>query len=212
MAASATDVRVEPHGDMVIVDALAAGSREALSAVYRLHGQRVFRVAYQHAASREMAEEVVQETFLLLMREPGKFDPARGELGAFLCGVARQLVRRSQYAAGRNLCVEFEEAAPPDEGAASSVLSEIIRHQQWRQLHDAVASLPEPYREVIVMHHLEEFSYEEVAEALECPIGTVRSRLSRAREMLGRKLAASRADMQVTPEPGKGGTRDGESK
>jgi hypothetical protein len=77
--------------DAALIESLARGSREALSQIYRLHGKRVFRAAYQHASSHEMAEEVTQETFLLLLREPGKFDPARGELGAFLAGVARQL-------------------------------------------------------------------------------------------------------------------------
>ncbi|MCC6263920.1 MAG: RNA polymerase sigma factor [Bryobacterales bacterium] len=204
--------------EAALLRSLAEGSQEAFSAIYREHGQRVFRAAYRRTASRELAEEIAQETFLLLLREPGKFDPARGELGAFLAGVARQISRRMLAQAGRTSSIDTEEEQVSGE-TALGVLHEIIERQQWELLHEAVASLPDPYREIVVMHHLEELPYEDIAEALACPLGTVRSRLTRGRELLARKLVGRRADglgleRPVTgdasdPQPGKGGTQYG---
>lgn len=192
-APNVADLPTKQSGEIALIQSLAAGSHEAFSAIYRQYGQRVFRVACQHTASRELAEEIAQETFLFLLRDPEKFDPARGELGAFLAGVARQLARRTHIQTGRTLPMDSDEDSTPDD-AAVGVLQEIMERQQWQRLHDAVDALPEPYREIIVMYHLEELTYEQVAEALDCPLGTVRSRLSRAREMLARKLAGRHFD------------------
>lgn len=205
-------------GEAALLQSLAEGSQEAFSAIYREHGQRVFRVACRHTASRELAEEIAQETFLFLLREPGKFDPARGELGAFLAGVARQLSRRMLAQAGRTSPIDAEDERVSDETVIGA-LHELMERQQWELLHEAVASLPDPYREIVVMHHLEELPYEEIAEALGCPLGTVRSRLARGRELLARKLAGHRiggvgperpkAGGASDPQSGKGGTRYG---
>lgn len=179
--------------DAALIESLAQGSREALSQIYRLHGKRVFRAAYQHASTREMAEEVTQETFLLLLREPGKFDPARGELGAFLAGVARQLARRALSRTQAADPVEWDENAGPVDPAVVGVLDDMITRQEYRRLHEAIGTLPEPYRQTLVLHHLEGLPYEEAAEMLGCPVGTIRSRLARARELLARKLQAGPA-------------------
>lgn len=195
------------------LQSLADGSQEAFAAIYREYGQRIFRTACRHTASRELAEEVAQETFLFLLRNPGKFDPTRGELGAYLAGIARQLARRALERAGRTLPMDSEEEQFPDE-SVTNALHELIEHQQWQLLHEAVVSLPEPYREIVVMHHLEELSYEEIAGELACPLGTVRSRLSRGREMLARKLAGWRLERSAGAEQSKarrekGGIRHG---
>jgi RNA polymerase sigma-70 factor (ECF subfamily) len=174
--------------DAALIESLARGSREALSQIYRLHGKRVFRAAYQHASSREMAEEVTQETFLLLLREPGKFDPARGELGAFLAGVARQLARRALSRTQAADPVKWDENASPVDPAVADILDDMIARQEYQRLHEAIGTLPEPYRQTLVLHHLEGLTYDEVAERLGCPVGTIRSRLARARELLARKL------------------------
>lgn len=212
-AQNAAELSSERTGEAALLRSLAEGSQEAFAAIYREHGRRVFLVACRHTASRELAEEVAQETFLFLLRDPGRFDPARGELGAYLAGIARQLARRALGQANRALPMDSEEETVPDE-AIMGALHEIIERQQWRHLHEAVASLPEPYREIVVMHHLEELSYEEIAEALACPLGTVRSRLSRARDLLARKLAGWRVNRPLTAEEAnppseKGGARHG---
>lgn len=211
-SAPATSRSAAPDGvQTAMIRELAGGSRDALSQIYRLHGQRVFRAAYRYSASREIAEEVTQETFLLLLREPDKFDPARGELGAFLAGIARQLARRAidkRHAASGAAWEEWE--MPADAGVAD-ILDEMIERQEFRQLHEAVATLPEPYRETLVLHHFEGLPYEAVAELLDCPVGTIRSRLARARAILARKLGKppGHAGHHDGNENAKGGRTDG---
>jgi RNA polymerase sigma-70 factor (ECF subfamily) len=197
--------------DATLIESLTRGSPEALSRIYRLHGNRVFRAAYQHASSREMAEEVTQETFLLLLREPGKFDPARGELGAFLAGVARQLARRAHSRTQAASPIEWDENASPVDPAVAGVLDDMIARQEYRRLHEAIGTLPEPYRQTLVLHHLEGMPYEEVAALLGCPVGTIRSRLARARELLARKLEpeVARSARRIENQIGKGGNTDG---
>jgi RNA polymerase sigma-70 factor (ECF subfamily) len=131
------------------------------------------------------AAEVTQDVFVWLIRHPDSFDPARGELGAFLIGVARKfLMRRSPRDA---------RLVPLDESQHSIAVAPAIEHEEDEQtavvaLRAAVAALPERYRAVIVLCDLEGLTYEEAAAALECATGTVRSRLHRARQFLGRKL------------------------
>jgi RNA polymerase sigma-70 factor (ECF subfamily) len=137
---------------------------------------------------RVRAGETVQDVFVWLVHHPGDFDSARGDLGAFLGGVARKFLHRSQQNERRWL--------PLDEGAASlgqssdqaSFAASLESAQDAAQLRKAIAALPGKYREVVVFCDLQEKSYEEAAAALECAVGTVRSRLHRARELLARKF------------------------
>ena len=175
-----------------LVEALAGGSREALATAYRLHAKPVFGLAYALTASREAADEVLQETFLLLLREPRKYDPAKGSLGAFLMGVARQLSRKARVGRTALSVDESEFGADAEDPAALDALDNLIARQDWQHLHEALATLPDAYREALVLHHFEELSYEQIADEMKCAIGTVRSRLARAREMLARKVAGRR--------------------
>jgi RNA polymerase sigma-70 factor (ECF subfamily) len=158
-----------------------AGDRDAFTEVYRAHSPAVFRFALHMTADRNKAAEVVQDVFVWLIHHPGDYDPERGELAAFLTGVARKLLQRRRYDEQR--WVPFEEA-PAQE----------IAHRREPDTSDsdrlraAIAALPERYREVVALCDLEEKSYEDAAGVLECAVGTIRSRLHRARGLLARKL------------------------
>jgi RNA polymerase sigma-70 factor (ECF subfamily) len=153
----------------------------------------------------EAAEEVVQETFMVLIRGGGKFDPGRGELAAFLFGIARNHVHRFLDADGRyqGLPEEGPEAlnahgptpfALPD----ADPTARLIQSETVAQVRRAVLSLPQRYREVVTLCDLEEIDYERAASILNCPVGTIRSRLNRAREMLAEKL---RVTLDPSPAP-----------
>ncbi len=206
---------VDCTGDSALVEAMANGSRDAFTAIYRRHSDRVFRVALRYTASRELAEEIAQESFLFLLHNPQRFDPSRGELGAFLAGVSRQLARKSLSESARNPSAEWDESGAAERVDATDALHEMMERQQWQRLHEAVARLPEPFRETLVLFHLDGLPYEEVASVLGCPIGTVRSRLARAREMLSRQLRESSSEGPAMPPAErlnmrKGGTEDAE--
>ncbi len=179
--------------EQLLAQALA-GDEEAFTVLYRRRQGPVFRFALHMSGSTQVAEEVTQDVFVFLVQRGHDFDPSRGALGAFLFGVARNYVRR---ALERN----YSDAllhTPADDEAQSLVTEDdpadgIARHQTSSALWKAVLSLPEHYREVVVLCDLQEQSYAAAAEALGCAIGTIRSRLHRAHDMLGKKLQRSAA-------------------
>jgi RNA polymerase sigma-70 factor (ECF subfamily) len=159
---------------------------EAFAALYSRYQRRVFRFALQMSGSRDLAEEATQEVFLALLNGAG-YDAARGAFLPFLLGVARnhvlRLLRRERPFVTLS---EDADSLPLSAGVTAAV--DISRKQSIAALHRAVLSLPEAYREVVVLCELQELDYAEAAQALGCAIGTVRSRLHRARALLLEKL------------------------
>jgi RNA polymerase sigma-70 factor, ECF subfamily len=163
--------------------------REAFNALYRAHSPAVFRFAFHMTGDRAKAAEITQDVFVWLIYHPGDFDPSKGQMGSFLIGVARKIFLRRLYNERR--WVPFDESGIA-EASGDLPEDEIIREAQTAELRRAIAVLPPRYREVVVLCDLEGRSYEEAAAALECAVGTVRSRLHRARELLGRKLQSKK--------------------
>ena len=130
------------------------------------------------------AEEAVQETFLRLIRQPGGLDPAKGSIESYLYGILRNVTRqalRTQFVA---LDEDFDEAAGPLDDPHLTLDRSVANEQ----LGAAIVSLPPHYREVVVLCDLEEWSYEAAATTIGCPVGTIRSRLNRARGLLRDRL------------------------
>lgn len=184
--------------DADLLRLMLAGDEEAFAALYRRRSGGVFRFALQMSGSEAVAEDVVQETFMVLMRDAGNFDPARGSLAAYLYGIARNHVLRA-FDRERSL-VRFDDEAEegwdaPHENLVTrpDPLGDMTRAETVEQLRQAVLALPAHYREVVVLCELHEMSYVEAAEALGCAVGTVRSRLHRARAMLAEKMRGRRA-------------------
>jgi RNA polymerase sigma-70 factor (ECF subfamily) len=153
---------------------------------------------------------VTQEVFMTLIRDAKRFDPARGTLGGFLFGIARNHLRRRWEQERHSLPL------PDDADELDSLLSSsarvggnglsngngngngrgpfLLSRDEFTSLEtvgrvrQAISTLPENYREVVILCELEEMSYEDAASALDCPVGTVRSRLHRARALLVEKL------------------------
>jgi len=174
-----------------------AGDEEAFTALYRRRQGGVYRFALQMSGSEALAEDVVQETFMVLVRDGGNFDAARGSLAAYLYGIARNHVLRA-FDRERSF-VRFDDEAEdgfeaPHENlvARPDPLGDLTRAESVEKLRQAVLALPAHYREVVVLCELHEMSYVEAAGALGCAVGTVRSRLHRARAMLAEKMRGRR--------------------
>jgi len=189
---------------------LSTEDEDAFLEFYRRHQGGVYRYAVHMTGRPEAAADVVQETFLTLIRQAGKFDEEKGAPGAFLYGIARNHVRKlhekeSRYVAlgdetdhgsmwkgpGVNHNGNGRFLAKPWE--TETVLDGLERAEAIQRLRDAVLTLPEHYREPITLCDLEGKSYGEVSTLLACPVGTVRSRLNRARSILLEKLRPNRA-------------------
>jgi RNA polymerase sigma-70 factor (ECF subfamily) len=166
----------------------SAGDQEAFTVLYRRCQGPVFRFALRMSGSPALAEEVTQEAFLVLIRNPERFEASRGSLAAFLFGVARHHVLR-HLERDRRL-VPLSEGDGGNGHVAPSD-GDLDRRQRVEQVRRAVLSLPARYREVVVLCDLNEASYEDAAQAIGCGVGTVRSRLHRARALLAGKLRAA---------------------
>jgi RNA polymerase sigma-70 factor (ECF subfamily) len=127
------------------------------------------------------------------MREPGNFDPAQGSVFAYLCGVLRHRISHHYRQQRRWVALDADGAAPAQVHDAEGPADEIARGELTAAFRQAMLELPLPHREVIALCDLEELPYTTVASILDCPVGTVRSRLHRARALLTIRLVSLEA-------------------
>jgi len=175
---------------------MASNNEQAFTVLYQRRQGAVYRFALQMSGSPSVAEETTQEVFLTLLHEGSGYDPARGPLASYLYGVARRLVwrRMAQDRTHVQIGEEEEDGRMPEQLIArSEVESDLVRDQAVRSLRRAILALPVAYREAVVLCDLHELSYAEAARALGCAVGTVRSRLHRARALLSERLASKRS-------------------
>lgn len=173
-----------PDVERKVWDGLVRGDSQSVSVVYQRHAKAVYRFAYSLTASADAAEEITQDVFLFLLQEWQRYDAGRGTLEAWLLGITRQLARRnwrqrSKVNAHQQVELMTEEPARP-----AGVLEDLLTREQQDLFHQAVALLPTAYRETLVLYALEGYSYEQTALAVGCAVGTVRSRIARAKTML----------------------------
>ena len=172
----------QPTDEARLIAELKAGRKEAFDRLVALHYDRLHRLAYTMTGSSEDAADLVQETFLAAMKAVGNF---RGDarITTWLIAIVRnqftlQLRGRRKWrhapmeAAGG---VRAEEPRPAVRPAVAAIL-------------ERVGSLPEELRTALVLFYLEGMKYAEIAEAMECPVGTVRSRLFEARERIKKMM------------------------
>lgn len=172
----------ESESDSELLQRFSQGSDTAFLALYRRHQGSVFRFSLHMSGSREVAEEVTQDVFLALLAGARQFDDTRGSLEGYLIGIARHQVRRHVKDASRQATGELFSNLLADPAP------DLQRAQDLFRLRQAILSLPANYREVVVLCEVEELAYEEAARRLQCAVGTVRSRLHRARRILLAKM------------------------
>jgi RNA polymerase sigma-70 factor (ECF subfamily) len=214
---------METIDEGLLLRRMVAGDEAAFTLLYRRKHPAIYRFALHMSGNAALAEDVTQEVFMTLIRDAKRFDPARGTLGGFLFGIARNHLRR-RWEQERNSVPLPESADELDaimarskaigkngasgygngnwnghsngngNGNGAGVSAYMLHRDDFASLENvqrvrqAIATLPENYREVVVLCELDELSYEDAAAALDCPVGTVRSRLHRARAILVEKL------------------------
>src|SRR5262249_33368890 len=134
------------------------------------------------------------EVFMTLLRGDCGFNPERGTLAGYLFGIARKQALRQLERGRVDIAIEgdSEDAPLPQMAIDDDPLADLTHRESIEALRRAVAALPRRYREVVALCDLEEVDYADAAAALGCPIGTVRSRLHRARALLLEKLNKER--------------------
>lgn len=156
------------------------GNRQAFAALYERYEPALYRYALHMSGSRTVAEEIAHDVFVRLIGPHLHFDEGRGTLEAYLYGVARNLVRVMRR--------RRESGEMVEQAVMHDMLGDLIRDETTAGLYAALDQLPDRYRDAVVLCDLEERSYEDAARLMECPVGTVRSRLHRARALLAVKL------------------------
>jgi len=181
------------ESDEELLQRIRSGDESAFVSLYRRRQGAIYRFALHMCGSAAAAEDVTQEVFLALLRENCGYDPQRGTLAGYLFGIARKLVLR-HLEHGRPLLALEEEIddAASEPAILEDPLLDLTRRESVDALWRAVLALPRRYREVVIFCDLEELDYSDAAIALGCPVGTVRSRLHRARALLLEKLQAGR--------------------
>jgi RNA polymerase sigma-70 factor (ECF subfamily) len=180
--------------DDELLSRLRRGDEAAFVALYRRRQGAIYRFAMHMSGSATAAEDITQEVFLALLRRECGFDPQRGTLSGYLFGIARKLVLRNLERGRLDVALENEadEAAIPELAVIDDPLIDLTRREGVEALRRAVMALPRRYREVVLLCDLEELDYADAAVVLKCPIGTVRSRMHRARALLLEKLNQDR--------------------
>jgi RNA polymerase sigma-70 factor (ECF subfamily) len=188
--------------DEELLPRVANGDLAAFEALYERRQANVYRFALRMSGSQSIAEDVTQDVFIALMRDAYQFDPTRGAVSTYLYGMTRNRVLKR---------LERDKsfvAIPEDDDDDATIAHErmIVRHDPLADLtrneviesvRQAILALPTHYREVIILCNLHEMNYEEAARVIGCAVGTVRSRLSRGRELLMKRLQAA-AEVETT--------------
>lgn len=171
-----------------------SGDEEAFAALYRRRANGVYRFALQMCGEEAAAQDVVQETFMALARDAAeRYDPSQASLATYLYAIARNHVRRhfvksQRFVAFDNEGDETESNAHEQFIAPDDPHDDFLRAETIEKVRAAILSLPEHYREVVALCELHELNYADAAVALGLPVGTIRSRLHRARALLVARL------------------------
>jgi RNA polymerase sigma-70 factor, ECF subfamily len=177
------------------------GDAEAFEALYDLHKRRVYSLCLRMTANTAEAEDLTQEAFLQLFRKIATF---RGEsaFSTWLHRMAVNVVLMRLRKKGLPLVpledtIETEEEAPKKElGAQDSVLAGSVDRME---LQRAVEALPPGYRSIFVLHDVEGYEHNEIADLVGCSIGNSKSQLHKARMKLRELLKTSRAEKATKP-------------
>jgi len=175
--------------DAAVVSAFLGGEERAFEELVERYQTRLLNFIYRTIGDREKAEDLVQEVFIRVYRHLHRFDPAK-KFSTWIYTIASNLAKNELRNRSRNPLVLFQtmkntwedEDRPLQFEDALSRPDDLYRKRHLRELvEEATARLPEHHRQVFVLRELEGKSYEEIAEITNCNLGTVKSRLNRAR-------------------------------
>jgi RNA polymerase sigma-70 factor, ECF subfamily len=197
----ARKLQVDKLSEAEAIERAKQGDAEAFEALYNLHKRRVYSLCLRMTANTAAAEDLTQEAFLQLFRKIGTF---RGE-SAFSTWLHRmavnvvlmQLRRKGLPVVSFEETFESEDESPRKEPGADDV--RLTGSIDRLQLQNAIVDLPPGYRTIFVLHDVEGYEHNEIAEMVGCSIGNSKSQLHKARMKLRELLKTSRAEKATKP-------------
>lgn len=186
------------HTDVILVEECRNGDASAFEELVRRYKDRIYNVAYRYLGNHEDAQDVAQDVFIRAYRGIREFK-GKAKVYTWLYSIAGNLARnklRDGHRKGRDMGTSLEaleESAPAVArralGRSSGTPEDAARqHEMDELLQRCLEELPEHYRMAFVLRTFEDLSYDEIADAMGCPAGTVKSRLNQARVLLQQRL------------------------
>ena len=184
------DHSAPPDETEALIQRCLRGDQVAWERIVRLHWRRVFNVAYKFVGKHDEAEDLTQDIFLKIFKSLDTFD-RRANFQTWLISVSRNLcidhyrsVRKERQTIDRD--VDANELSPA--AAEPGPIAALEQRDRVTLLRDALTSLPESLRTAVIMRDIQELSYQEIADHLNLPEGTVKSRINRGRTELARQV------------------------
>jgi RNA polymerase sigma-70 factor (ECF subfamily) len=182
-----SDIDSTVSTDADLLSRACRGDEDAFADIYQRHRDAVFRFSYRMLGSLPVAEDVTQDCFLVLLRNPDRFDPTRAALRTFLLAVARnQALKRLRYS-GVEVDLDVVDTEVGPNGSAGP-LGQLLSSEVVTLVKAAIDRLPVLQREALVLFEYEGLSMAEIATIVDADIGTVKARLYRSRQALKRML------------------------
>ena len=205
-----------PDAIDALIQRCLAGEQQAWEEIVRLHRRKVFNIAYKFTGKHDEAEDLTQDVFLKIFKSLDTFD-RRANFQTWLVSVSRNLcidhyrsVRKERETIDRD--VDPGNLAPVAHG--TSALAALEQRDRATLLRQALDELAPTLRTAVLLRDIQEFSYQEIADRLQLPEGTVKSRINRGRTELARQIKRirdthERAVARRTPGEGSGGRESG---
>jgi len=182
--------------DAQLLERSRRGDEGAFSELYGRYQAAIYRYAV-HMCGPHAGDDVVQETFLAVLGQRGRTDAPRHGVAGYLFGIARHFVLQRLGSRYESSTDSGDEDVSQVASNTLTALDDLTRAETVAAVRAAVESLPIAYREVVVLCDLQEMDYAAAAGVLQCPVGTIRSRLSRGRALLAAKLSDWHSNTRV---------------
>ena len=185
-----------PLSDEGLVERCRAGDQVAWAALVRRHAGAVYRVARRTVRRTDEAEDLAQEIFLKVSQSLERYDRSR-PFRPWLLQVARNhaIDNHRSHWREKKATVELDGMAVSPGSRPATQEHGVLTGERRRLIEDGLAALPEPLRDAVVLRDLDGLDYDEIAEVLSVPLGTVKSRINRGRLQLARALAEHREEL-----------------
>jgi RNA polymerase sigma-70 factor (ECF subfamily) len=191
--------RVQPAATDELIERCLHGDQLAWESIVQMHWRKVFNVAYKFVGKHDEAEDLTQDIFLKIFKSLNTFD-RRANFQTWLISVSRNLCI-DHYRSVRKERETIDRAVDPgDLKPASPDVSPYAALEQRDRvvlLREAMQQLPETLRTAVLLRDIREFSYQEIADQLSLPEGTVKSRINRGRTELARQIRRLRQDQEL---------------
>src|SRR6266568_7513813 len=174
--------------DQDVVKACLAGDTDAYATLVERYGGRVFNIALRITADADAAKDCAQEAFIRAYKALHQYDPSL-PFGPWIFRIATNasLNHVQRWHAHQTVVDELPESTEPEESGPEA---SALRREAVSEVIAAMSELPPAYRAALTLRHMQQLSYQEVADALGLPLGTVKTHLHRARAALKVRLAA----------------------